>query len=129
MLTHGYKQKTGKQFLDFIKRVDQKYDDNIRQIFLVLDNISIHKANKVKQTISRYHPRIHLVFLPTRSPELNLIEVRWLWIHRQAINNSTFRNEQDIGKAVSYWTYDYNKKHAGKTSSISLHEESICVFT
>ena len=129
MWTHGYQRKTGKQFLDFIKRVDLKYDDSIKQIFLVLDNVSIHKSNKVKQTIARYHPRIQLVFLPTRSPELNLIEVRWLWMHRKAINNSTFKGEQDIGKAVSYWTYDYNKKHAGKTSSISLHEESIYVFT
>lgn len=129
MWTHGYQRKTGKQFLDFIKRVDLKYDDSIKQIFLVLDNVSIHKSNKVKQTIARYHPRIQLVFLPTRSPELNLIEVRWLWMHRKAINNSTFKDEQDIGKAISYWTYDYNKKHAGKTSSISLHEESIYVFT
>jgi len=122
MWTHGYKAKTGKQFLDFIKRVDQKYGDNIRQIFLVLDNISIHKSNKVKQTIARYHPRIHLVFLPTRSPELNLIEVRWMWMHRQAINNSTFENEQDIGKAVSDWTINYNKKHVGKMSIISLQK-------
>ncbi len=49
--THGYKKKTGKQFLDFIKRVDQKYDDNIKQIFLVLDNVSIHKSNKVKHAL------------------------------------------------------------------------------
>ena len=89
---------------------------------MVLDNVSIHKSNKVKQTIAKYYPRIHLVFLPTRSPELNLIEVRWLWLHRQAINNSTFENEQDIGKAVSDWTVNYNKKHVGKTSIISLHE-------
>jgi hypothetical protein len=81
--THGYKKKTGKQFLDFIKRVDQqKYDSNVKQIFLVLDNISIHRSNKVKQTIAKCHPRIHLVFLPTRSlQELNLIEVRWMWMH------------------------------------------------
>jgi transposase len=109
--THGYKQKTGKQFLDFIKRVDQKYDSRIKQIFLVLDNSSIHKSNKVKEILTKYHRRIQLVFLPTRSPELNLIEVRWLWMHKQAINNSTFENEQDIGKAVSDWTCDYNKKH------------------
>jgi transposase len=128
--THSYKQKTGKQFLDFIKRVDQKYDNgNIKQIFLILDNASIHKSNKVKETLAKHHPRIQLVFLPTRSPDLNLIEVRWMWMHNQAINNSTFLNEQDIGKAVSDWTYDYNKKHAGKTSSISLQEESIHVFT
>ena len=131
MDTHSYKQKTeGKQFLDFIKRVDQKYDDNIKQIFLILDNASIHKSNnKVKETLAKHYPRIQLVFLPIRSRDLNLIEVRWLCIHRQAINNSTFLNEQDIGKAVSDWTYDYNKKHAGKTSIISLQEESIHVFT
>ena len=129
MWTHGYKQKTGKQFLDFIKKVDQKYDDNVRQIFLVLDNVSIHKSNKVKETLARHNPRIQLVFLPTRSPDLNLIEVRWLWMHRQAINNSTFLNELDIGKAVSDWTCDYNKKHTGKTSINSLQEGSIQVFT
>ena len=91
---------------------------------MVLDNVSIHKSNKVKQTMAKHHlPRIQLVFLPTRSPELNLIEVRWIyWMHRQAINNSKFENERDIDKAVSKWTYDYNKKHAVKTSSISLQE-------
>jgi transposase len=129
MWTHGYKKKTGKQFLDFIKRVDQKYDSNIKQIFLVLDNISIHKSYKVKETLVRYHPRIHLVFLPTRSPELNLIEVRWMWMHRQAINNSTFRNEYDIGKAVSDWTYNYNKMQVGKTTINSLQKEITCLFT
>jgi len=129
MWTHGYKKKTGIQFLDFIKRVDQKYDYSIKQIFLVLDNVSIHKSNKVKQTIARYHPRIQLVFLPTRSPELNLIEVRWLWMHRQAINNSTFLDEQDIGEAVSEWTCDYNKKHGIKANTIGLQKESIDVFT
>jgi hypothetical protein len=28
--------------------------------------------------------------------------------YRQAINNSTFENEQDIGKAISEWAVDYN---------------------
>lgn len=130
MWTHGYKNKTGgKQFLDFINRVDQKYNDSIKKIFLISDNASIHKSNIVKETLTRYHPRIQLVFLPTRSPDLNLIEVRWMWMHRQAINNSTFENEPDIGKAVSNWTVNYNKKHSFKTSSISLQEESIQMFT
>lgn len=120
MFTHSYNRKTGKQFLDFIKRVDRKYGDTIRQIFLVLDNASIHKSKIVKETLARYYPRIHLVFLPTRSPELNLIEVRWLWLQRQAINNSVFEDERDIGKAVSEWTSDYKKKHTIKANTISL---------
>jgi hypothetical protein len=52
------------------------------------------------------------------------MEIRWrIWMHRQAINNSTFGNEQDIGKAVSDWTVNYNKKHIIKASTISLHED------
>ena len=120
-----------KTVLGFHKKVDQKYDVSIKKIFLILDNASIHKSNVVKETLVRYHPRIQLVFLPTRCPELNLIEVRWLWMHRQAIiNNSTFENEQDIGKAVSEWTNDYNKKHRFKASTtISLQKESMYQFT
>ena len=60
--THPYKKKTGKQFLDFTKRVDQRYDGSIKQVFLVLDNASIHKSNKVKQDIGKYFPRIQLAY-------------------------------------------------------------------
>jgi hypothetical protein len=49
--THSYKKRTGKHFLDFIKRVDQKHNDGIKHIFLVLDNVSIHKSNKVKNLL------------------------------------------------------------------------------
>ncbi len=63
MWTHGYNKKTGKQFLDFIDRIDQKYDSNVKQIFLVLDNVSIHKSNKVKQTMAKHHPRIQFIIL------------------------------------------------------------------
>jgi hypothetical protein len=58
--TRGYRKKTaGKQFLDFIDKIDQKYDSSIKQIFLVLDNVSIHNSNnKVKQTMVKHHPRI-----------------------------------------------------------------------
>jgi hypothetical protein len=79
--------------------------------------------------MAKHHPRIYLVFFPTMSPELNLIEVRWMWMQRQAINNSTFENEYDTGKAVSDWTINYNRKHVGKMSINSLHEASILMFT
>lgn len=128
MYTHSYRNKTGKQFLDFIKRVDRKYNSSIKQIFLVLDNISIHRSKKVRETIQKYYPRINLVFLPTRSPELNLIEVRWMWMQRQAVNNSTFADEYDIGKGVTEWTRNYNKKH-GKAIINILQEVTIDVFT
>ena len=76
MYTHSYKNKIGNHFLDFIKSIDRKYDSSsVDQIFLVLDNASIHRSKKVRETIQKYHYRINFLFLPTRSPELNLIEV------------------------------------------------------
>jgi hypothetical protein len=54
------------------------------------------------EEISKYSPRIKFLFLPVRFPELNLIEVRWLWLQIQtAINNSTFQDEQEIGQVVT----------------------------
>jgi hypothetical protein len=98
--------------------------------------IHIHKSNKIKQSIIKYYPRIKLVFLPTRSPELNLIEVSWMRLYndRQTINNSTFKNGCDMGKAVSDWTNNYNnnnknKKHGNKTIRDILHKEVITMFT
>ena len=73
-------------------------------------------------------PRIKLVFLPVRSPELNLIEVRWSWLQRQAINNSTFKDQQEIGKAVSKWKNIYNKNHGRAIINI-LQEDVLYVYT
>ena len=73
-------------------------------------------------------PRIKLVFLPVRSPELNLIEVRWSWLQRQAINNSTFKDQQEIGKAVSKWKNIYNKNHGRAIINI-LQEDCTFVCT
>ena len=119
MHTHCYQKKTGKQFIDFLKRVDKRYDKNIQNIFVVLDNLSAHKSKMVKNVLAKDCPRIKLVFLPVRSPELNLIEVRWSWLQRQAINNSTFKDKQEIGRAiVSKWKDIYNKNHGKAITNI-----------
>lgn len=76
MHVHCYKKKNGHQFSDFLKRVDKKYDKHIRNIFVVLANLSVHKSKKVQKEIAKHCPRIKFVFLPVRAPELNLIEVK-----------------------------------------------------
>ncbi len=110
--------------------MEKRYDKNIQNIFLVLDNLSVHKSKKVKEEIAKHCPRIKLVFLPVRSPELNLIEVRWLWLQRQAINNSIFKDEQEIGQAiVSKWTNIYNKKHGRAITNILQEDVPLCLHS
>jgi hypothetical protein len=41
-------KKTARQFVDFLKRVDRRYDDKDAQnFFLVLDNLSAHKSKMI----------------------------------------------------------------------------------
>ena len=82
----------------------------------------------VKEEISKCCPRIKLVFLPVRSPQLNLIEVRWSWLQRQTINNSKFKDEQEIGRAVSKWKNIYNKIMV-KQSQLFYKRMYPCVYT
>lgn len=65
--THCYRNKTSDQFIDFIKRVDSRYDPSLKTIFVVLDNASIHRSKKTRNAIVRNYPRIVLVFQPSRS--------------------------------------------------------------
>jgi transposase len=127
MLLHCYKRKKGNQFVDFLKIVDKRYDKNIQNIFVILDNLSAHKSKMVKDETSKRCPRIKFVFLPVRSPELNLIEVRWLWLQRQTINNSTFKDEQEIGKSLARGR-KYITKIMAKQSQI-FYRRYILVFT
>jgi hypothetical protein len=124
-----YERKTGKQFVDFLKRTDKRFDKNIQNIFVVLDNLSAHKSKMVKEEISKCCPRIKFVFLPVRYPELNLIEVRLVWLQRQTINNSTFKDKQEIGQAVSKWTDIYNKNQGKAIINILQEDVSLCLHS
>ena len=47
-------------------------------------------------------------------------------MQRQMINNSTFKDEYDIGKGVTEWTRNYNKKH-GK-AIINILQEALPIY-
>ena len=49
--------------------------------------------------------------------------------YRQAINNSTFENEQDIGKAVSKWKNRYNKNHGRAFTNILQEDVPLCLHS
>ena len=52
-----------------------------------------------------------------------------MWMQqRQAINNSTFEDECDIGECITEWTRSYNKKHGRAIINI-LQGTIIDVFT
>lgn len=54
--------------IQFLKRLAH---DAERKVFLILDNLKVHKAPDVTQWLARHREKIEVFYLPSYSPELN----------------------------------------------------------
>jgi transposase len=76
------------EFLIFLRHLARGYPD--RELHLIMDNYGAHKHPKVKAWRAA-NPRIHIHFTPTSRSWLNLVEVWFGIIERQAIHRGNFR--------------------------------------
>jgi transposase len=60
---------TSKRFIDFLKRLIKFM--KAKKMFLIVDNLSVHKSDEVKNFINENKSKIELFYLPTYSPDLN----------------------------------------------------------
>ena len=60
--------------LKSIKRYVRKR--NVKRFIIVIDNASFHVSKKTKQFLEKQSDWLTAIFLPTRSPFLNLVETR-----------------------------------------------------
>ena len=81
------------EFLAFLKHVARAYPD--RQLHLVMDNYAAHKHPNVKAWLAA-NPRIQVHFTPTSGSWLNLVEVWFSIIERQAIHRGSFPSVRDL---------------------------------
>ena len=81
------KQHRHQEFLAFLKHVARAYPDV--ELHLVMDNYTTHKHAKVKAWLAA-NPRIHVHFTPTSGSWLNMVEVWFGIIERQAIHRGSF---------------------------------------
>jgi transposase len=75
------------EFLVFLRHLARAYPD--QPLHLVMDNYAAHKHPKVKAWLAA-NPRIQVHFTPTSGSWLNLVEVWFGIIERQAIHRGTF---------------------------------------
>ena len=73
-----------------IEVLDQKYP-LASEIILVMDNARYHYSKEVRSNL-KDHPRIKLVFLPSYSPNLNLIERLWKFFKKKVLYNRYHEN-------------------------------------
>ena len=97
------------EFLAFLKHVARAYPDV--ELHLVMDNYSTHKHATVKAWLAA-NPRIHVHFTPTSGSWLNLVEVWFGIIERQAIRRGSFHSVRDLMTKIREFITGWNhRKH------------------
>lgn len=76
-------------------------------LFVVADNASAHTTPKVAAFCQEYEHQLELVFLPTYSPHLNLIERLWRVLRHQVTRNQYFESLDMMARAVVNWFEKY----------------------
>jgi hypothetical protein len=95
------------EFLDFLKQVAKTYPR--RRLHVVLDNYHTHKHDDINQWLAK-NPRITLHFTPTSGSWLNLVEVFFGIITRQAIRRGSFDSVPQLIAAIRAFIAAYNTR-------------------
>ena len=88
-----YSRHRSEEFLRFLKLVAKTYPRV--ELHVVVDNYAAHKHPRVNAWLAR-NPRITLHFTPTSGSWLNLVEIFFGIITRQAIRRGTFTSVKDL---------------------------------
>jgi transposase len=97
------------EFLRFLKQVARTYPD--QQLHLVMDNYATHKRAEVRTWLEA-NPRVQVHFTPTSASWMNLVEVWFGIIERQAIRRGTFGSVTDLNTKIRAFIDNWNDDRA-----------------
>lgn len=80
-------------FVEFLKKL---MHDAPGPVFLILDNLSVHKARVVKDYVDSLDGRLKLFFLPAYSPELNPDEWVWKNVKHDQVGRAGIQRKSDL---------------------------------
>jgi transposase len=95
------------EFLAFLKQVARAYPDV--ELHLVMDNYAAHKRIEIRDWLAA-NPRIQVHFTPTSGSWLNLVEVWFGIIERQAIHRGTFGSVRDLNAKIRAFIDGWNDR-------------------
>jgi transposase len=95
------------EFLDFLRKVAKAYPR--RELHVVVDNYHTHKHADVEAWLAK-NPRITLHFTPTSGSWLNLVEVFFGIITRQAIRRGSFDSVKQLVTAIRTFINGWNDR-------------------
>jgi transposase len=95
------------EFLDFLKTVARAYPR--RKLHVVCDNYHTHKHSDITAWLDK-NPRLTMHFTPTSGSWLNLVEVFFGIITRQAIRRGSFDSVKQLTAAIRAFIAGWNDR-------------------
>jgi transposase len=102
-----YPRHRNGEFLAFLKQVAKAHPRV--QLRVVCDNYGTHSHDNVKKWLAR-NPRITMHFTPTSASWMNMVEIFFGIITRQAIRRGTFTSVPDLIGAIRIFIDAYNER-------------------
>ncbi len=75
-----------------------------------MDNYATHKRPEIKAWLAA-NPRIHVHFTPTSGSWLNMVEIWFGIIERQAIRRGSFRSVHDLNTNIRQFIAGWNQRN------------------
>ena len=103
------------EFVAFLKQVERAYrhvvddDGEPVDLHLVMDNYAAHKHANVKTWLAE-NPRFKVHFTPTHASWMNLVEVFFSIVERQAIRRGVFKSVRDLNTKIRAFVDGWNDR-------------------
>lgn len=98
---------TTEEFVAFLGQI-VAHQPPKREIHIILDNLSTHKAKRVQQFLAE-HPNVTLHFTPTYSSWLNQVEIWFSKIERDVIARGIFTSVRDLARKIMLYIRHHNR--------------------
>ena len=102
-----YQKHTNAEFVDFLGLVANAHPDV--ELHVVCDNYATHKHANVKAWLAE-NPRVTLHFTPTSCSWLNMVEIFFGIITKQAIRRGSFHSVDALEATISTYIASYNER-------------------
>lgn len=98
---------TSQEFVAFLEDLVARQPAD-REIHIVLDNLSAHKAPRVQEFLAA-HSNVRFHFTPTYSSWLNQVELWFSKIERDLIHRGIFTSTRDLARKILRYIGKYNQ--------------------
>lgn len=104
------------EFLAFLRQIERAYRDardpetgEPVELHLVMDNYAAHKHKNVRAWLEQ-NPRFKVHFTPTHASWMNLVEVWFGLVERQAVRRGAFKSVKDLNSKLRTYIEGWNKR-------------------